>query len=203
MENEMDWAQGWTAWRVWLHPREARDVIDESVIRIMELDKSITTALETCAGSEASCRDMQAELESLRGRLETREKELEERGRELAATKEALAAAGARMEEMRDELELQRSVDEKLEEFRLQLAKVEEMKQRYELRIKELEEALEKSRGEIAFKTPGIEPETPKENHADLLRRRYQEKRAPGLPDDKDDGRDADDWLLNLPSDLV
>lgn len=133
MDDEFELAdEDWSAWKVWCHPVSARDVIDELNIRIMSLDKNHKDSMSALEEQKALCERLSEENESLHARLDEREKQLVDVRNDLAGVKSELSEA-------KEELTLCKSVDEQLAELMTELEKVEEMKRRYEKRIKTLE----------------------------------------------------------------
>ena len=228
MENRFDSRQeGLSAWKIWCHPMTARDLIDESALRIMNLENNLE--------------ELKSELEEREGLCERLREQLSQRDLELAQAQEELESA-------REELSLHKSVDEKLAEFDKELEKVERMKRGYEKKIAFLEDLLRRERkrhrnmfeDELAIEDTEDEPDfypvqkidmvaperidlsesdlplrkTPEEKNAvekkkaeegkkaKELQRAYQEKRAFGLPETLPDSQAPDDWLLELPDNL-
>lgn len=210
-ENE-EASEDWTAWKIWCHPRKALDVIDESALMIMKLEKKGEEADLTLAERACLYDRLSEECDSLKSALGERDKMIEQ-------LRADLDAARGSLREAREELALQKSVDDKLAEFDARLSEAEIVKRRYEKRITELEGMLRihSSGGgfpdddELAIdsvdaesaetftidmtrheentrsfvKETGIRGEKKEnvENHATELQRRFREKPAPGLPE--------------------
>lgn len=239
---DSDTGASWTPLRVWLHPRGARDAIDECEITIMDATRKLQemqTLLEQRGGDNMR---LSEELGTMRLLLQKKEAELAEARHERLALESRLKAA-------LEEIEERKGVDEVLEDFSRQLEKVEDMKRGYEAKVAYLEEQLRlknllaaaaddddmpeaDSESDIARlkrlagrnSFPGridmtiedsprsnagkqlsnnqLESEAQKENRADMLRRKYREKRAQGLPDNIAGGKASDEWLLELPEEL-
>lgn len=221
--------EGWSAWRIWCHPLASRELIDESILKIMELDKNIEELKSDLEDRTILCERLSVETEALR---------------------EQLSVARGELADARDELALHKSVDEKLAEFDRELEKVEKMKRGYEKKIAFLEDLLRRERrwrrnsfdDELSIDDTENEPDflsVPKidmaaaESHARIdlsecdeplrrrqedkkkpedkkpegkkaqdLQRAYQEKRAFGLPDKLPEPSAPDDWLFELPDNL-
>lgn len=209
----------WNAWRVWLHPRRALDIIDESVIREMDLEKRLAEALDMLEEQRRQCVRLTADMAELSSRLTEKEDHLVKLTREL--------------DRVRDELAEHESIDRKLEEFDKALSKVEKMKSGYEKRISILEARLRDANhlvknatnadmyGDIdmlAEVLPAGEKRIPnadeqpvavqklpaaEEKTKDVAKPRpRKEKPAPGLPDKFPKSSGPDDWLLTLPEGL-
>lgn len=137
----------WTALRVWCHPRLARAVIDESILRIMEVEIEMRDMVSGLEEKSRECLNLSEEMISLQSKLDERDRELAAMRGELGMVKDELAEA-------HEELALHKSVDEKLAEFDEQLKQVEDMKRGYEKKIAFLENLLKltkaKLRNEIA-----------------------------------------------------
>lgn len=256
MEQEYEEPEEWTAWKVWLHPRVARDALDESVLTVMNLRKELGETAMTLEEQQEMCKKLSEERDNLLRQLSLREEELDKTRREAEDFK-------TRLEEALEDLE---DSDARLLECDRALRKVEDMKKGYEKRIaylsglikkrnaryaeddelaldedilsenrmidmtapakpsesgqpeKETEDQSDKdiSRDSTAdidkygqkingdaesVKKSGINAEDGKNWAADL-RRRFNEKIAPGLPEDFKEQGSSDEWLLDLPDNL-
>lgn len=258
MEQEYEEPEEWTAWKVWLHPRIARDALDESVLTVMNLRKELGEIAMTLEEQQEMCKKLSEERDNLLRQLSLREEELDKTRREAEDFK-------TRLEEALEDLE---DSDAKLLECDMALRKVEDMKKGYEKRIAYLSGLIKKrsaryaeddelaldedilpekmmidmtasvkpsesgkpekvmeaesdkkiSRDSVAetdaddnvrkksgdaesVKNSGVNTEDGKNWAADL-RRRFNEKIAPGLPEDFREQGSSDEWLLDLPDNL-
>jgi len=215
----------WSVWRILRHPKIACGIIDESVMMMENLDKNLLIANKDLDEHRILCLKLTAERDALAATLK-------ERDDELLKVRDDLERITMELEDARDELLTHRSVDAKLAEFNQQLVKVEEMKRKYERRISFMERmlrhadmsidveedelAIEKDSRQVVrpkvtidmtSNAPAPEEESKeasdkRKNKAEELRRIFQEKRAPGLPDTFPNPKSTDDWLLDLPEGL-
>lgn len=132
----------WTAWRVWCHPRLAREVIDDSILRIMEVETEKREMVSGLEEKSRECLNLSEEMISLQSKLDERDRELAAMRGELGMVKDELAEA-------HEELALHKSVDEKLAEFDEQLKQVEDMKRGYEKKIAFLENLLKLTKAKL------------------------------------------------------
>ncbi len=259
MEQEYDEPEEWSAWKVWLHPRVARDALDESVLTVMNLRKELTDTAMTLEEQQEMCRKLSEERDNLLRQLSLREEELDKSRREVEDIK-------GRLEEALEDLE---DSDARLLECDRALRKVEDMKKDYEKRIAYLSGLIKKHKARYAEEddelavdedfipekrmidmsaagkhsesesreqeteaqrtkktTQGLIEDTDIEvdgpdkepdkrsnlnsgidtedgnNWATDLRRRFNEKLAPGLPENFREQGSVDEWLLDLPDNL-
>ena len=222
---------GWSAWRVWLHPRRALGAIIGAEAMESDYEKRLEEALALIEEQKKECARLTNEVSELTRRC--------------VASEASLAQTRQRLNAALDELADQKSIDSKIAEFNAMLEDVENMKRNYEKRIRTLEARLrdEKKRSGREDTSDIIEPIDMKANDTPAFRPSYrpsaqrasakaaasqshkatpeEEVFAPHVEDipetkppriiindDKPavtkDGkrRDSDDWLLELPPDL-
>lgn len=228
MDDSLEMSE-WSAAGVWMHPRAARDYIDECQLRIMDTDRKYSGSLQQMEA-------LRMELESRDKALEAAQSALSERDSEVMMLRGELETATAELASAREMLASQKSVDEKLEEFNKELTKVEDMKRGYERKIAALRQLLARERSmringhdtdendELLEEEPArdnIAPpvidmtqtvqvaQKPIENtekkhpgRVEKLRESYMRKPATGMPETIPGNRNADEWLLDLPDDL-
>lgn len=131
--------ENWSVWRVWSHPAAARDVIDESIINIMGLDKNLKETIAALEEQKAICEKLSGENEKLRATIDKKD-------RELSGVRVDFEKVKGKLDEALEELALCKSVDEQLAEVKAEIDKVEDTKNRYEKRINYLEQLLQRER---------------------------------------------------------
>lgn len=137
---------GWSAWKIWLHPKVARRVMED-------LELAAQTAVGAEADSSARLQEACLEIASLRSEADDARQHcdrLAETNGQLEKEKEALTR---RVSELSDELAAAKEellerldVETQVKEFESMLTKVEQMKAGYERRIERLRHALASAR---------------------------------------------------------
>jgi len=166
----------WSAWRVWIHPREALDALDNADIMEKDLNRRLDEAQALVKSHKLEADRLSREMESLATRLEERDSQLAASHGELQALRNQLAALQSELAERKD-------VETQIREFDEKLKGVEDMKRGYERRIRDLEMRLRDAEVRRQRDDAGCELLEPGESLTD--------RRLP-----------ADDWLMELPEDL-
>ena len=125
----------WNAWRVWLHPRQAYDTLEDYVNMQADLEKQIAECL-------ALLERQRLELARLTEETERLTRSFEEKELELGRVRKDLEDTRRQLRDAREELLEQEEIDRQMREFDAMLTKVEDMKRNYEKRIYELESML-------------------------------------------------------------
>lgn len=176
---------GYSAWKIWLHPRTARDVMEELEGKVGEIEKIRDEIL----AYEACKSDKEKEIE----RLLAENDKLSESTRVLASKiveqEHDLQTARRELEHNRKELESRKDVENRIAEFEKMLQQVEQMKSKYEQRIYKLREAVKelKSQQHKASQSKSLNTEL---NVIDMTMPQSHTKTAPDEPD----------WLEELPT---
>lgn len=147
----------WTAWRVWLHPGRAVEVIDNAEIMENELRRNLEAEALAIEEIRTEAAETAGERDSLKVRLENAENEV-------ALLRRELAESRRRESELKSELEEHEDVEKQLQAFDEKLKKFTDLKNDYEKKIRSLEAQLRDARIAKAENTPKIWPSAPSDD---------------------------------------
>lgn len=212
----------WNVWNVWFHPKRALYVLDNLEIMNKETDRQLADTMEKLARSDAQLSESLSAADALRTRLAESERRFNASQTELDDSRRLVA-------ELQEKLAEREDVESQLMAFDRKLTKIEDMKRGYEKRIQELESRLSdahsrlKEIGSQELLEPGekspvidmrqlhsevriINPYNdnapkPKPKPAPAAGRYARKASVAGFAA-KDNGGDADDWLLDFPENL-
>lgn len=195
---------GWSAWKIWLHPKVARRVMED-------LELTAQTAAGNEADSSGRLQEACLEIASLRSEADDARQRCERLAESNARLEKEKEALTRRVSELSDELAAAKEdlldrldVETQVKEFESMLTKVEGMKAGYERRIERLRHALASARkasGQVASSSSELMeidmtvPGTATTDAASAPRPASTPRPAPSPDTTVSDT----DWLMSLP----